>query len=229
VVSARAPEGLERVLGYAFVEPELLVQALTHRSHGNVNNERLEFLGDAALGHVVSEWLYGGFPAAPESDLTLMRAGLVRRTTLAAIAREIDLGAHVRLGSGERRSGGHRRESILADALEAVLGAVLLDGGIEALRAVVVRLFGSHLATVADSPRKDAKTLLQEWLQARGRELPRYTLVRQTGDSHAPRFHVACRIDDLGVEGDGEGGSRREAEQAAAQCALSRLGAPSRD
>jgi ribonuclease-3 len=216
-------ERLERALGYTFADPALFELALTHRSHGSRNNERLEFLGDAALGHVVAEWLFRAFPRASESELTLMRADLVRRATLAVVAREIDLGADVRLGSGERRSGGHRRESILADALEALLGAVLLDGGMDALRAVVARLFGAHLDKAGVDVRKDAKTLLQETLQARGLDLPKYEICGKSGDAHAPVFEVLCHVEGLGIAERAHGSSRREAEQGAARAALSAL------
>lgn len=222
-MTASGRERLERVIGHTFADPDLLELALTHRSSGTLNNERLEFLGDAALGHVVSELLFRDFPRASESDLTLMRANLVRRSMLAAVARDIDLGTELRLGTGERRSGGHRRDSILADALEALFGAVLLDAGIDALRAVVERLFTVHLRDIDRAISKDAKTLLQEWLQARGLELPQYRVRGQSGDAHAPRFDVVCRVDAFALEAGADGGSRREAEQNAARSVLDEL------
>ena len=197
--------------------------ALTHRSHGSQNNERLEFLGDAVLGYVVSEWLFRDFTSARESDLTLMRASLVQRRTLSIVARELDLGAEVRLGAGERASGGHARESILADTFEAIVGSILLDAGIEAARAVIERLFAAHRSDVGATLAKDAKTELQEWLQARGFDLPRYRVAVQSGDAHAPRFEVVCSVAALGVEASGEGGNRRDAEKASARLALERL------
>ena len=196
---------------------------MTHRSHGSANNERLEFLGDAVLGYVVSEWLFRDFPAAQESDLTLMRASLVQRTQLAIVARELDLGAEVRLGAGERASGGHRRESILADTLEAIVGGIALDSGIESARAVIERLFAAHRPNAGATVAKDAKTELQEWLQGRGHELPQYRVAAQSGDAHAPRFVVTCAVAALGIETNGEGGSRREAEKASARLALEQL------
>ena len=188
-----------------------------------MNNERLEFLGDAVLGYVVSEWLYHDFPAARESDLTLLRASLVQRTTLSVVARELDVGADVRLGAGERASGGHRRESILADTLEAIFGGIALDSGIEPARAVIQRLFAAHRPTTGTAIAKDAKTELQEWLQGRGIELPQYRVATQSGDAHAPHFVVVCALPSLGVEASGEGGSRREAEKASARAALEKL------
>jgi ribonuclease III len=214
-------EILERRLGYRFVERNLLVLALTHRSQGDANNERLEFLGDAALGFIVADWLFRVFPDAREHQLTVMRASLVKRPALARVAREIDLGDHLRLGTGERRSGGHQRESILADTLEAVLGAVLRDGGVAATSAVVERLFGHHVSAV-DAVR-DSKTILQELLQARRLSLPEYSVTSQLGDAHTPQFTIACRIADLNMVTQGQGASRREAEKAAAAAALTAL------
>jgi ribonuclease III len=213
---------VERQLGYRFVDRDLLQRALTHRSHGERHNERLEFLGDAVLGLIIADWLYRAFPAAREHDLTLMRANLVKRPALARVARELDLGEHLRLGIGERKSGGHRRDSILADALEAVLGAILCDGGFETVRGVIERLFADHVEAV-DAAARDSKTVLQERLQARRLSLPRYTVTAQRGEAHAPRFTVACRIDDLGITTEGVAGSRREAEQRAAAAALTAL------
>lgn len=214
---------LERVIGHSFADPKLLSQALSHRSHGSNNNERLEFLGDAALGFIVAEWLYDLYPQATESELTLMRASLVRRRSLAAVARQIDLGRFLLLGPGERSSGGHHRESILADALEAVLGAVLKDGGVVAAVAVLRTLFADRIGSIDPSGAKDPKTRLQEWLQARGHELPRYEVIAQQGDAHAPSFRVACAVDSISLAVEAEGGSRRDAEKAAARIALSKL------
>ncbi len=211
---------LEKLIGHRFADPKLLTLALSHRSHGALNNERLEFLGDATLGFVVADWLYDTFPRAKESELTLMRASLVRKRTLASVARQIDLGRFLLLGQGERSSGGHRRESILADGMEAIIGAVLKDGGIAAASGVLRKLFADRVAAIDPSGGKDPKTRVQEWLQARGHELPRYEVLEQTGDAHAPSFRVACHIEELQIAVEAVGSSRREAEKAAAREAL---------
>ncbi len=216
-------EHLERRLGHCFADRNLLDLALTHRSVGDTNNERLEFLGDAALGFVVAEWLWRLFPEASEHSLTLMRASLVKRASLARVAREIDLGEYLRLGMGERRNGGHHRESILADTLEAVIGAVLLDGGYEAARALVRTLFARHVEAVDAQMARDSKTQLQERAQARRLPPPEYRVTSRSGDEHLPEFFVECRIAGLGVVTQGQGGSRRDAEQVAARAALDLL------
>ena len=214
---------LERALGYAFRDRALLQRALTHRSAGVSHNERLEFLGDAALGYLVGRRLFDAFPDAREEELTLMRADLVRKDALAAVAREIALGEHLLLGSGERRSGVRDRTSVLADALEAVVGAATLDGGAEAGAAVVDALFGARIATFDGAPEKDAKTRLQETLQARGLTLPEYLVESDAGKPHARRYVVRCRVRELDAEATGAASSRREAEQAAARRVLERL------
>ena len=214
---------LERALGYAFRDRALLRQALTHRSAGVSHNERFEFLGDAALGYLVGRRLFDAFPDAREEELTLMRADLVRKDALAAVAREIALGEHLLLGSGERRSGVRDRTSVLADALEAVVGAATLDGGARAGAAVVDALFGARIATFDGAPEKDAKTRLQETLQARGLTLPEYLVESDEGKPHARRYVVRCRVRELDAEATGAASSRREAEQAAARCVLERL------
>jgi len=216
-------EKLERNLHYRFRDKELLRLALTHRSFGSPHNERLEFLGDAALGFVAAENLYTTHPHANEHDLTLMRVSLVERQVLAQVARDIDLGSELLLGAGTSSSGGHRRDSILANTLEAVIGAVLCDGGIEAARAVISELFGGRLADAEARSAKDPKTRLQELLHARRCELPVYTVNAQTGDAHEPAFTVECRIDELDLATHGTGRTRREAEKAAALAALQRL------
>ena len=219
---------LERLcgrLGYRFIDQELLQQALTHRSASRrSNNERLEFLGDAQLSQVTSVWLYHRFPEASEGQLTRMRASLVRGQTLAEIARELELGPHIALGSGEMKSGGHRRDSILADAVEALIGAILLDGGEQPSREAVLRWLGKRLHEVSpQSAAKDAKTRLQEWLQARSLALPEYIVVTVHGQAPNQRFDVECRLpEDIGVF-VATGTSRRKAEQKAAQQALSVL------
>jgi len=215
-------------LGYAFRTPGLLEQALTHRSRGARHNERLEFVGDAVLNMVVAASLYERFPSVDEGDLTRARASLVNRDTLARIARRLELGASLKLGDGELRSGGADRGSILADALEALFGAVFVDGGFEAARRVVIACYGDELAQ-ADPVTlgKDPKTRLQEWLQARRMPVPDYVIVATAGEAHAQAFSVECRIPSLGVVATGEGTSRRGAEQDAATRAFEQLSRPS--
>jgi ribonuclease-3 len=207
-------------LGYAFREPGLLAQALTHRSYGAVHNERLEFVGDAVLNCVVAAALYERFPRLAEGDLSRLRANLVNRDTLARLARDVGVGGEVRLGEGELRSGGAERPSILADGLEALFGAVFLDGGFEAARTVVERVFETEFTAVDPTVSgKDPKTRLQEWLQGRRLPLPEYAVVDVIGEQHAQTFTVECRIPALGVVAPGRGTSRRAAEQAAAATA----------
>lgn len=217
--------GLEKRLGYRFAQPALAAAALTHRSAAGNSNERLEFVGDAVLGLAVAEALYAQCPALEEGDLTRMRAHLVNRESLAQLARALDLGALLVMGPGEQRSGGFQRRSVLEDALEAALGAVFLDGGYAAARGVVQRLFAERLASLPDpASLKDAKTRLQEALQARGLALPDYRLVVTAGPDHAREFTAECRIAALALSGQGSGRSRRQAEQAAAAQALAKLG-----
>jgi ribonuclease III len=216
-------DNLERRLGYRFTDRAVLELALTHRSAGDANNERHEFLGDATLGFIIAQWLWNTFPKADEHSLTLMRASLVKRTSLARVAHEIDLGEYLRLGAGERKSGGHHRESILADTLEAILGAVLQDGGYEPAREVVRRLFAEHVARADAQTARDSKTRLQEMVQARRLPPPEYRVMSRSGDEHLPEFLVECRIGGLGIATQGQGGSRRDAEQVAARAALDLL------
>jgi ribonuclease-3 len=216
---------LLRQLDYRFSDPGLLDDALTHRSVGSRNNERLEFLGDAVLSFVIAAELYRRFPDADEGTLSRLRATLVKGETLAKLARELELGEYLHLGSGELKSGGFRRDSILADALEAVMGAVYLDGGIDEASRLVHALYANRLEKA--TPRanlKDPKTRLQEYLQGRKLDLPEYEVVSLEGEAHAQTFTVICRIADLDIETRGTGGSRRKAEQAAAQVALERIG-----
>lgn len=222
---------LEQQLGHIWSDRDLLQQALTHRSHSARNNERLEFLGDGVLNCVVGLMLYQRFPDLPEGRLSRLRANLVNQDSLHAVAQGLDLGRHLRLGEGEQRSGGAQRPSILADALEALLGAALLDAGFDTARSMVERLFGAHVAAINPAAQgKDAKTRLQEWLQPRRHGLPGYTLLDTSGQAHAQTFHVECRIDALGVVTRGQGGSRKAAEQQAAAAALALLeGHGSRD
>lgn len=221
---AQAPDALQARLGYAFTHPGLLEQALTHRSFSVDNNERLEFLGDGVLNCVVGALLYERFPDLKEGQLSRIRANLVNQQPLYEIAQELGLGRHLRLGEGELRSGGASRPSILADAVESILGAAFLDAGFEAARGMVERLFASRLDEIDPATHgKDAKTLLQEWLQSRKHGLPQYELVATSGQAHAQTFRVACRIDALGIATEGAGASRKAAEQAAAQTAYQRL------
>ena len=213
-----------RFAGHVFRDPELLTQALTHRSAGAPHNERLEFLGDAVLGALVAESLYARWPNADEGTLTRARAELVRESSLAAVARELDLGARLVLGPGELKSGGHRRDSILSDALEAVIAAIYLDAGLEACRSVVLPLFEKTMVALASGRvAKDAKTRLQEWLQARQKSLPVYELLSESGEEHAKTFHVRCALVEAGVAADGQGSSRRAAEQQAAEAVIGLL------
>lgn len=215
---------LQRTLGYEFSDPQLLALALTHRSAGGSNNERLEFLGDSIVNHIIAEALYRQFPHSREGKMSRMRASLVKGDTLAEVARELQLGDYLRLGRGELKSGGHRRDSILADAFEAVVGAILLDGGVERCRECVLIWFGSRLQQLTlEAADKDAKTRLQEYLQGRNCPLPEYQLLNVQGDDHQQRFHVACRLDKQGLVAEGNGSSRRKAEQAAASSALEKL------
>ncbi len=215
---------LQRALGHEFDDPELLALALTHRSSGRRNNERLEFLGDSIVNHIVAEAIYQRFPEAREGDMSRMRASLVRGDTLADLARELELGAHLVLGPGERKSGGYRRGSILADALEAVAGAILLDGGIERCRECVLGWYRARLGELSlGGAKKDAKTELQEFLQGRGKPLPEYELLETSGEEHRQQFRVACHIGEPALAVEGRGGSRRKAEQEAARAALERL------
>ncbi len=211
----------ESAFGHQFSDPELLQRALTHRSVGSRNNERMEFLGDAVLNCIAAEALFHQWPRADEGDLTRGRAALVRESSLAEIARRLQLGDKIALGPGELKSGGHRRESILADALEAVIGAIFLDAGFEAARRCVTAWLEAPLHGLAQgSVEKDAKTQLQEWLQARQLGLPEYTLVDTRGEEHCRIFRARCAVDALQLSGEGEGASRRLAEQAAAAILL---------
>jgi ribonuclease-3 len=204
-------------IDYRFDDPQLLREALTHRSLGAGNNERLEFLGDSVLNMVIAMRLYELQPEAQEGDLSRMRARLVRGSTLAEVASAINLGQQIKLGEGELKSGGFRRASILADAFEALLGAIFIDGGYPACRKVILQLFDSLIVALPDVEElKDPKTRLQEWLQARGRALPEYTLVAEEGADHAKNFRVSCRLVDDGTMVEQCGRSRRKAEQAAA-------------
>ena len=204
-------------LGYEPREAQLFVAALTHRSAPGPNNERLEFLGDAVLNLVIARHLFFAFPDGSEGDLSRLRARVVSAEPLAEVAAQIGLGEALQLGSGELKTGGFRRQSILADALEAVCGAVFLDGGLEAAQKVIERLFEPRIAALpAPASLKDAKTRLQEYLQSRGQALPRYNVERTEGEAHEQTFHVVCEVAALGRTARGSGSSRRRAEQEAA-------------
>ena len=220
-------DGLEAALGHHFGQPDLLRQALTHRSHGSPHNERIEFLGDSVLNCVIATLLFERFPSLREGEMSRQRANLVRQDTLAEIAASLKLGDHLRLGGGELKSGGFRRPSILADGLEAVIGAVYLDAGFAAARTLVERLYAPLLAQLDPKiSAKDAKTELQEFLQARKLPPPSYALVSTNGEAHAQVFEAECVVLGLGIRTVGSGSSRRNAEQAAAKLALERVSAP---
>jgi ribonuclease-3 len=208
-------------LGVEFKNPVLLEQALTHRSHGARHNERLEFLGDAVLNCAVARLLYDKYPQLDEGDLSRIRANLVRQQALHEMAQRLELGAFLRLGEGERKSGGVRRPSILADTVEALTGAVFLDAGFDAASDMVVRLYQPILDNVdPNTLGKDAKTLLQEYLQGRHISLPVYSVIATRGAAHSQEFEVECAVPKLNIQVNGSGGSRRAAEQVAARLAL---------
>ncbi|WP_334107191.1 ribonuclease III [Methylobacillus sp.] len=215
---------LVRQLAYDFKDKQLLTQALTHRSHSVGNNERLEFLGDGVLNFLIAHQLYQRFPKLPEGDLSRLRAQLVKEQTLSEVAASLDVGEFLRLGEGELKSGGWRRPSVLADAMEAIIGAVFLDGGYPAAEALVKRLFLPRLESI--DPKaigKDAKSLLQEFLQGRKIDLPEYTVLATEGEAHCQIFHVRCHIAKFQITTEGKGSSRRAGEQQAAQFAYEQL------
>jgi ribonuclease-3 len=211
--------------GYQFRRGELLEQALTHRSHSrSVNNERLEFLGDSVLNLIISNFIYRRFESASEGRLSRIRASLVKQETLAVVARKINLGDHIYLGGGELKSGGFRRDSILSDALEAVIAAIYLDSDYTQAEKTVLQLFDDLLQAVDDdSSLKDPKTQLQEFLQGRQKSLPRYEVVQADGKSHDQIFTVSCELVDLDLKSKGKGSSRKKAEQQAAHQLLTKL------
>lgn len=212
---------LYKALNYRFEDNSLLEQALTHRSAAKNHNERLEFLGDAVLGMVIAEQLFQQFPAVPEGKLTRMRSTLVKGETLAELARETSVGELLKLGQGELKSGGHRRSSILADAVEAILGAIYLEAGFEAVRTVILDLWQSRIQKLDPNAHpKDSKTRLQEYLQSRKQPLPNYEVVSISGKDHAQTFEVSCQVTTLEKPVFGSGNSRRKAEQEAARLTL---------
>ena len=212
-------------LGYEPRDLALFSAALTHRSASGANNERLEFLGDAVLNLLIAHHLYAAFPRATEGDLSRLRARLVSREPLAEIAHELGVGATLQLGSGELKSGGFRRQSILADALEALCGAIYLDGGLAAAEPLITRLFASRVAALpAPEALKDAKTRLQEYLQSRSLTVPRYVVLHVEGEDYAQTFWVTCEVPGLQLRCEGSGSSRRRAEQEAARRVLEEIG-----
>jgi len=217
-------DALQQAIGHRFTRPELLQQAVTHRSFGSPHNERLEFLGDSIVNCVIAIALFERFGELREGDMSRLRANLVRQEALYRLADGLKLGDYLRLGEGEMKSGGHRRPSILADALEAIFAAVFLDAGFEGAKAVIDRLYAASLAGL-DPARalKDPKTALQEWLQGRRMPLPRYSLADTRGEAHQQEFEVECEITGLGLKTRGVGVSRRAAEQQSAQRALELL------
>ncbi len=211
-------------LGYHFLQPQLLQRALTHRSYSATHNERLEFLGDSVLNCVIAKYLYASYPDLPEGDLSRLRSNLVNQQTLAILAHQLNLGEQLLLGEGERKSAGFRRPSILADGLEALFGAVLLDADFSAAEKVVLGLYVPYIAqTDLQALGKDAKTLLQEHLQARKLPLPQYNVIEIQGEAHAQTFVVSCEVAQLGLTTQGEGASRRIAEQIAAERAYQQI------
>lgn len=219
-----AQTGLARLLGHDFKQPQLLTQALTHRSHGSPNNERLEFLGDSVLNLAIADQLYQRYPKLPEGDLSRLRASLVKESTLSEIALALQLGESLRLGEGELKSAGWRRPSVLADALEAIIGAVYIDSGYEAAQRLVNRLYAERLDTLdPKAVGKDPKSLLQEYLQGQKIDVPEYAVLGTEGEAHCQTFHVECHIRKLDLRTQAEGTSRRAAEQVAAQLAYEQL------
>ena len=217
-------DGFSAAIGYRFNRPELLTRALTHRSYGAEHNERLEFLGDAVLSLAISQLLFERFGGSDEGDLTRVRAHLVREDSLHKVALQLALPEVLNLGEGEARGGGAQRASILADALEALIGATFVDGGFDAARSLVKGLFGEVIATTdVASWSKDAKTELQEWLQARRLPVPAYRILATRGQAHAQTFEVECAVPALSLAESGEGRSRRVAEQEAARRMLDAL------
>lgn len=223
VASGERLRALQKAIAYDFDDGDLLVKALTHRSASQQNNERLEFLGDSILNHVIADALFQKFPEAKEGQLSRLRTVLVRGDYLAKIADSLALSDCLVLGAGERKSGGRNRASILADAVEAILGAIFVERGYEASRNVILHLFAKGLDEIELTEEKDPKTRLQEWLQGRGLGLPDYELAETTGVAHNQQFTVICRVPDLKIHCSGRGSSRRKAEQAAAKTALEGL------
>jgi ribonuclease-3 len=215
---------LQQLLNHKFSDPDLARLALTHRSANKLNNERLEFLGDSLLGYIIAEILFEIFPQASEGELSRLRAMLVNKNTLAEIAREIDLKNFIQLGSGEKKSGGDNRDSILADAIEALIAAIYLDGGINSCKSLIKDWIADRIATESVvEQQKDAKTKLQEMMQAQGLSLPVYSVLEISGEAHQQNFLVECRVDVMAESQKGTGSSKRNAEQEAANGMLTKL------
>lgn len=226
-MATRILKTLSDALGYEFHDAELLERALTHRSHAVANNERLEFLGDALINFVVGDTLFKLRPQAEEGALSRLRASLVREPSLASLARDLKLGEAIKFGEGELKSGGWRRDSVLADTFEAIIGAIYLDGGFDAAREVCLRRFDKFLQELPDPEAlKDPKTRLQEWLQARSRPLPVYEVLSESGPPHRRQFVVRARLVDAEFTAEAFSSNRRGAEQKAAELLLQRLVAP---
>lgn len=224
MAQSNAINNLLKKLEYSFNDIELLNEALTHRSYAAKNNERLEFLGDGILNFVIAHELFKQYPDVQEGDLSRLRANLVNKESLAVIAKQLELGDVIRLGSGELKSGGFRRPSILADAVESIFGAVYCDGGFEPCRELIVRLYANRLSSPTDlQSLKDPKTQLQELLQSRRFALPDYQVTNVTGQAHAQIFHVRCNIKPMNIDVSGKGKSRRKAEQVAAEKAITEV------
>lgn len=224
MAQSNAINNLLKKLEYSFNDIELLNEALTHRSYAAKNNERLEFLGDGILNFVIAHELFKQYPDVQEGDLSRLRANLVNKESLAVIAKQLELGDVIQLGSGELKSGGFRRPSILADTVESIFGAVYCDGGFEPCRELIVRLYANRLSSPTDlQSLKDPKTQLQELLQSRRFALPDYQVTNVTGQAHAQIFHVRCNIKPMNIDVSGEGKSRRKAEQVAAEKAIAEV------
>ncbi len=218
---ASKSDTLETQCGHQFADQGLLRQALTHRSYSSVHNERLEFLGDSILSLTISEILYKKFPTAREGEMSRMRANLVKGETLAVLAKSMELGDYLLLGSGEQKTGGRQRDSILADTMEALIGAIFCDAGLTQAQVFIERIYSSLLSSLdLQTQSKDAKTRLQELLQARKQSLPEYRVVKTSGKEHARRFVIECHVPLLDTACEGRGSSRREAEQQAAEATL---------
>ena len=215
---------LQKRIGYQFQQLTLLQQALTHRSAHHQHNERLEFLGDAVLGNIIAERLFQQFPQADEGQLSRLRAFLVKEKALFELAQQLNLGDYLRLGSGELKSGGFRRASILSDAFEAIIGAVYLDSDFDTTREVILQIYQNELDALSlDMAQKDPKTRLQEWLQARNHDVPTYQVIKESGKDHAKTYWVRCDVNYQSLTSEGQGTSRRKAEQDAAQNILEKI------
>ncbi len=224
MVNAQKLKRIQQILGYQFKQPDLLIQALTHRSANHQHNERLEFLGDAILGSVIATKLYQMFPDADEGQLSRLRSFLVKEKALSELAKQLDFSQFLILGSGELKSGGFRRDSILSDTFEAIIGAVLLDSDYATTQSYILNIYQQKLTEISlEKAQKDPKTRLQEWLQARGLKTPDYRVVNSKGKDHAKLYWVSCQVEYQEIEVEGQGASRRKAEQAAAEKVIEKI------